>query len=199
MLMDRSLFMLAIPSYGRFNANITINYLATTQMQQNNVRDIDNQAIYDLAEKDINPHDAVLISSEERYITYINWLLRRSAHQKGINLRLSKKKVKTVSLREQLVLISRRFHPWKEDLDLFILRVEESGILKAWGQVPLLIDVDANPNLQDLNVDEVPLEIEMFRPFVVFLGIGIGLSTWVCFLETCVGKWKRIKSSPYTQ
>ena len=173
---NRMLFMLTVPSYGQFNAkSVKVKNLALAQSQANNVDNLDNSIIYDLVTLDVNPENAVLISTKERYNSYINWLIK--THVGSLNLRLSKTILPTKSMRSQLVMLMRRFHPWKEDLDKFILRIEECGFLESWGTQPLLGDVNVNPNLHEhRNSDTKALSMDMFRPFFIFLSIGLTLA-----------------------
>ena len=186
---DTSLFRFRIPSYGLFNAadqqlsgkevcdTIEVKPLAT----KNNVYDLTNCQIHQLVIKDIEPANAILISTKERYRSYVNWAIR---NKHKLNVRLSKMKLPTVSLREQLVMVMRRFHPWKENLDKFILKIEETGILEAWGTPPLLVDVEENPNLDKFkNSYDKSLEPKMFFPFLVFLSLGMALSVFIFLCE----------------
>ena len=175
---DKSLFMLSIPYPGKFNADsINVQLVAVEQLQAYNVYELTNENIYELAKKDIEPENAVLISTKERYIAYINWIMR----MKGpINIRLSKKKLPTLSLKEQLIILLRRFHPWKEDFNKFILKIEESGFLEAWGMKSLLADVSINPNLDKYkDVEEKRLDIYMFIPFILFLIVGLVIAKFI--------------------
>ena len=177
---DKSLFMLSIPWPGKFNADsINVEHVAVEQLQDYNVYNLTNDNIYELAMKDIEPENAVLISTKERYIAYINWIMRKKG-PKYVNIRLSKKKLPTLSLKEQLIILLRRFHPWKEDLNRFILKIEESGFLEAWGTKSLLADVSINPNLDKYNdVEEKRLDIYMFIPFIIFLTIGLMIAKFI--------------------
>ena len=174
-----------------FNASLVEQKsLANNQNQPNNIQDLTNEQLYELAEKDISK-GAILISTQERYRAYVNWFFKK--HQgKDLNLRLSKKKLPTKSLREQLVMIMRRFHPWKEELNKFVLRLEESGIFEAWGTKPLSVDVSINPNLMKHvreNLDE-KLKIIMFIQFFKFLGIGCAISVFIFALEFLVALFR---------
>ena len=84
---DRTLFMLKVPGYGRFNAkSVEIELLAAEQGKPYNVHDIQNDQLYQLATMDmISPYDAVLISSQDRYRSYVTWMMR---NHKGKNLNL---------------------------------------------------------------------------------------------------------------
>ena len=181
---DKALFKMYVPAYGDFIADSVVqNYLANQQNQPNNIQDLTNEQLYELGEKDIS-NGAILISTQDRYRTYINWFIKQHPKQ-NLNLRLSKKKLPTKSLREQLVMILRRFHPWKEDLSKFVLRIEECGIFEAWGTIPLLVDVSMNPKLTKAtkrNLDE-KLEILTFIPFFTFLGAGCSISLLIFLLE----------------
>ena len=83
-------------------------------------------------------------------------------------------------------MIMRRFHPWKEDLNMFVLRLEESGIFEAWGTKPLLADVSINPELTKHTQKNIEgkLELSMFIPFFTFLGIGCSVSLSMFIIET---------------
>ena len=47
---------------------------------------------------------------------------------KDLNLRLSPQKLRTHSNREQLIILMKKYHPWQEELNVFILKVEESTV-----------------------------------------------------------------------
>ena len=184
---EKTLFKTYVPAYGYFiSHNIHVKVLANEQSQSNNVHNLSNKQIYDLAKYDIAyHHDAILISTRDRYYNYINWFIRHYPNE-DLNLRLSKTKLPTKSLREQLVLVLRRFHPWKEDLDKFVLRTQESGIFGAWGEKPLLVDVDSNPNRQNYtqrNLKDSELRLDMVINFLIFLAIGLAISFQIFILE----------------
>ena len=183
-LVDRSLFMFAIPAYDQFKAkSVGIKNTATAQGQANNIHGLTYMQMYELAMEDIEPDNTVLISTTERYNSYVKWLIKNKPSQ-DLNIRLSKKKLATISLREQLIILIRRFHPWKEDLDKFILRIEECGFLEAWGSTPLLGDVSINPNLKKYrDAEESELKINMFMTFIQFLAIGLGLGLITFMVE----------------
>ena len=180
---DKMLFKTYIPTYGEFNAvSVLVKSIANDQSQSNNVHDLQNHHVYDLAKHDIvYPHDAVLISTQERYRSYVNWFIKNKPGE-DLNLRLSKKKLPTKSLRGQLVMLLRRFHPWKEELDYFILRITESGVLEAWGNKPLLVDVGMNPNILKLESLR-KLDLEMFQSFFIFLALGLAISALFWLVE----------------
>lgn len=182
---NRMLFMFTVPSYAQFKAkSVVVKSLAIERSQANNVYDLDNQLIYDLATFDINAENAVLISTKERYNSYVNWLI---TNKKPLNLRLSKTILPTKSLRSQLVMLMRRFHPWKEDLDKFVLRIEECGFLEAWGTQPLLGDVDDNPNLHEYrNMETRELSTDMFIPFYIFLSTGLLIAITIFAAENLI-------------
>ena len=181
---DISLFMLSIPAPKKFNAkSINVQHIAIEQLQGYNVYGLTNEHIFELAMKDIEPENAVLISTKERYISYINWIIKMKG-PKYVNIRLSNKKLPTLSLKEQLIILLRRFHPWKEDLDRFILKIEESGFLEAWGAKSSLADISVNPNLENYKHDkEKQLEIYMFIPFIIFLTIGFAFAKFLFICE----------------
>ena len=201
---DKDLFMLSIPSPGKFNADsINIELVAVEQLQAYNIYDLTNENIFELAMKDIEPENAVLISTKERYISYINWVTRTKG-PKYVNIRLSKKKLPTLSFKEQLIILLRRFHPWKEDLNKLILRIEESGFLEAWGMKSLLADVSVNPNLDKYkDVEEKRLDIYMFIPFIIFLTIGLAIAKFIFigeifFLSAIFSRFEN-EMSPFLQ
>ena len=188
-MQDRTLFLFRIPSYGEFNAfhqqfsarEACDRLEVKTVERENNIRDLTNCQMHQLVINDIEPTNAILISTKERYRSYANWAIR-NGHK--IKVRLSKAKLPTVSLREQLVMVIRRFHPWKEDLDKFILKIEETGILKTWGTKPLLVDVEENPNLDNFkNSYDNALELEAIFPFMVFLSVGMAFSVLIFLCE----------------
>ena len=169
--------MLTMPAYGVFEAQrIDILTEASTQNQVHNVQRLTNEQFHELAMKDVEPEDAIIISTKERYNSYIYWLKKEKKESERV-VRLSKKKLNTVSMREQLVLLLRRFHPWKEDLDKFILRIEESGFFEAWGITPLLSDVTVNPNLERYKYsEELDLTISTFIPFIIYWAVALSIA-----------------------
>lgn len=88
---------------------------------------------------------------------------------------------------ERYVLFLRRFHIWTEDFNRFILKIEETGFLGAWGTIPLLADISVNPNIENYKKPEdFQLEIYMFIPFIILLSIGLIIAKFAFLCEIII-------------
>ncbi len=85
---------------------------------------INNEVIYDIAEKDVNPYDAIMILKKRTYQGYLHWLQKTG---KDLNLRLSPNKLITRLFSEQYIMLHSKYHPYAEELNLFVLKVEVRG------------------------------------------------------------------------
>ena len=79
--------------------------------------------LYDIAEKDVNPDNALIVLKKRTYRGYIVWLSKNHANE-STNLRLSPKKLDTRVDTEQFIMLHSKYHPYSEELNRFILAVE---------------------------------------------------------------------------
>ena len=90
----KAMIMLLIPHARQFHAD-SINIESLTVHNHRhptyNVPSLTNEKIYQLALNDIGPDNALLISTKDRYNSYINWLIRNK-DPNDLNMRLSMKK-----------------------------------------------------------------------------------------------------------
>ena len=151
-----------------------------------NVASISNQNIYNYAHHDMTRDNAILVSSKDRYINYVNWFTKNYPNE-DLNVRLSPKKLVTKSGREQYHLLLRRYHPWISEINIFILRMEQSGIFVAWGDPTLNLDVRINPKFVKAtkNIDEKSLHFVALIPMLLLLLIGLASSLIFFALENC--------------
>ena len=84
----------------------------------------------------------------------------------------------------------RKYHPWIEEINLCILLLEESGILTAWADKELKIDLFRNPNEKEAS-SNIRFSINMIKSMLLMLGIGLPL-TIVAFLTEILAETKFI-------
>ena len=129
--------------------------------------------------------NAILVTSKEKYINYITWFTKTHPNE-DLNLRLSHKKLSTRSNREQYIMLFRKYHPWINKINEFILRMEQSGILAAWGDPPFKVDISINPKFLKAteNINEKSLHLRALIPMFLLLCMGLTTSILVFALET---------------
>ena len=72
-------------------------------------------------------HSGSIVQNHIRYDDYVNWFIKTHP-DKNLNLRLSPKKLRTHSNREQLIIMMRKHHPWLEEINIFVLKIEVCAI-----------------------------------------------------------------------
>ena len=89
-----------------------------------NANNLQNSEIYNFYQMDIQTDNSIMITSKHRYYEFANWFLKNNKENEKFNLRMSKTKLKTRTNQPQFVLIMKKFHPWTEELNRIILRIE---------------------------------------------------------------------------
>lgn len=156
----------------------------------------------------MNQENAILVSSKERYINYITWFTKTHPNE-DINLRLSPKKLSTRSNREQYIMLFRRYNPWINKINEFVLRMEQSGIFIAWGDPPFKVDTSINPKFLKAteDLDEKSVHLMALIPLLLLLSVGLTSSILVFALESyyeksfgrmCILNQKLIDRSKWT-
>ena len=118
------LFTTLFPVYKKFNSEL----LQATNLENNNdanVVGLNNfTVIDDVVKKDVNlTRNAAMILKKRTYRGYLFWL---KAKGRRVDLRLSPKKLDTRTNTEQFIMLLPKFHPYLEELNLFILKLEVS-------------------------------------------------------------------------
>ncbi len=109
------------PVYEMFNTRFVIKVNPEGTMFSN-VPYLSNELIYELAEKDVKTEGSILVMKQRKYQNYVNWFSKTM--KETLNLRLSQHKLDTRLMTEQYILLLKRYHPFIEDLNRFILIVE---------------------------------------------------------------------------
>ena len=100
-------------------------------------------------------------------------------------MRLSPKKLSTISNREQYILLARKWHTWLEEINMLILIVEESGILTVFADNSPRVDLSINHNEEEAlkNIDDKALDLATITHMMTILLIGLPLSALIFITE----------------
>ncbi len=127
------LFITLHPVYFLFNTrfNASVSPEATLY---SNVPNLAYEDIFNLAEKDVNTEGSIIVLKKRKYQGYVNWFLKNKAIDNKVgavkmNLRMSPHNLDTRLMTKQYILLLRRYNPFIEDLNRFLLIVEVLHLL----------------------------------------------------------------------
>ncbi len=123
------LFTTLYPVYKKFNSKL----LQPTNLENNlfaNVAGLNNfTVIHDLVKQDLNKtRSALMIMKKGTYRGYLFWLKNNGGK---FDLRLSPTKLDTRTNTEQFIMLHSKYHPYSEELNRFILRIEVSLLIRG--------------------------------------------------------------------
>ncbi len=92
-------------------------------IRYSNVPNLDYQDIYNLAEDDVNVEDSVIVMKQRQYDGYVKWFSKEKPEE-DLNLRLSTTTLDTRLMTQQFVMLLKKFHPYVEEVNRFVLIIE---------------------------------------------------------------------------
>ncbi len=116
------------PTYALLNTDFSVSDYGGV-IQYSNVPNLDNEDIFNLAVKDVNVEDSIVVMKQRKYQGYVNWFYKQDFKDDNnepllINLRLSSHKLDTKSMTEQYIMLTKKYHPFVEDINRFVLIIE---------------------------------------------------------------------------
>ncbi len=119
------LFTMLHPTYEYFNSLL----LDRNKNQRNNMfANVDGLSnftvIHDVVENDVNmTRNALIVMKKRTYRGYVFWLKKKGLK---IDLRIAPNKLDTKMNVEQFIMLHGKYHPYSEEINYFILKIEVS-------------------------------------------------------------------------
>ncbi len=118
------LFTTLHPTYSLLNTDFSVSDFSG-MIQYSNVPNLANEDIFNLAQKDVNTEGSIIIMKQRKYQGYVNWFYKQDFKEPlDLNLRLSPHKLDTKLMTEQYVMLTKKHHPYLEEMNRFVLIVE---------------------------------------------------------------------------